>query len=151
MKTILQKSTIPFFMLLSVILLNAQRSNLPNEKDLEFNQISKEYQDAYMNADCSILMPYLSEALVIFENGEYWSFEKVKTYCPKLPVKPVLNTDRAYRIISDTMVYEFVSQLYQREAGRKFNETASRLWEYNNGKWKIIQMDVSRYPILPEN
>ncbi|WP_411768504.1 hypothetical protein [Winogradskyella sp. A3E31] len=151
MKLCIKKSVTLIFILFTFLPLLAQTVNASDSIEAEFNKISKEYQNAYMNANCEVLMPYLSEDLVIFENGEYWPYEKVKTYCPKIPVKPVLSTDRAYKIISDTMVYEFVSQMYQRQEGSQFNETASRLWEYNDGSWKIIQMDISRYPIKIEN
>ena len=79
----------------------------------QFNKVANTYQDAYMNANCEVIIPYLDENLVIFENGEDWPYAKVIEYCPQLPVKPVIKTDRSYKILSDELIFEFVSQMYK--------------------------------------
>ena len=115
--------------------------------EAEFNKVAKTYQDAYMNANCEVIIPYLDENLVIYENGEHWPYAKLVEYCPHLPVKPVINTDRSYKILSKELVYEFVSQTYQSKSGKTFNETQALIWEFKNKTWKIINYDVSRYTI----
>ncbi len=122
----------------------------PNDFESQFNNISKKYQDDYMNARCGELMPLLSEDLIIFENGEKWPYKKVKEFCPHLPVKPVIATERSYKILGDDLVYEFVSQMYKSNSGNTINETQARIWKYNEFNWKIINCDISRYWIQNE-
>lgn len=117
----------------------------PDDFEEQFNQISKKYQDDYMNAHCDALLPMLDENLVIFENGEELTFERVKKFCNHLPFKPVFNTDRSYKILDDNTVYEFVSQMYKSKTGNKVNETQAMIWKYNDGVWKIVNYDISRY------
>lgn len=113
----------------------------------DFNRVSQKYQEDYMNARCADLLPMLDENLVMFENGEDWPYEKLKKFCSHLPVKPVISTERSYKILDDNTVYEFVSQKYQIIEGRTFIETQARIWKYNDKIWKIIKFDISRYPI----
>ena len=116
----------------------------PYDFEEQFNKVSKKYQDDYMNARCDAILPILDEHLVIYENGEQWPYEKVKAYCPKLPVKPVISTERNYNILDETKVYEFVSQQYEINSKEPINETVARIWKFSNGEWKIVQMDISR-------
>ena len=116
----------------------------PDNFEEEFNKVSKKYQDDYMNARCEELLPMLDENLVIFENGEDWPFEKVKKFCNHLPVKPVIDTERSYKILDDNTVYEFVSQKYKGKNGNTVDETQAVIWKYENGNWKIINYDISR-------
>jgi hypothetical protein len=73
-----------------------------------------------------------------------FTHEQLVQFCPHLPAKEVIETETEQRLISSTLGYDYVSQLYLRHSlGDTVRETSSRIWQLKNNEWKIIQMNSS--------
>ena len=63
------------------------------------------------------------------EPAKSFTHEQLVQFCPHLPKKQVIETETEQRMISSTLEYDHVSQLYLRKSlGDNVGETSSRIW-----------------------
>lgn len=116
----------------------------------EFRTMAQAYQTAYNGggANCDQITKAFDENVKMSEIqfGQFinYPYEVIIAYCPHLPKKQVIETTSEQRLLTPTLGYDYVSQLYLRQNKTDtIRETSSTIWENKNGQWKIIQMNNS--------
>ena len=124
---------------------------ITEEDQKEFESIAQSFQKKYMGGseNCQDIINSISEDVIMSEiqfsePAINLTHEQLVQFCPHLPKKQVIATETEQRLISPTIGYDYVSQLYLRKSlDDTVRETASRIWKFENNEWKIIQMNSS--------
>ena len=142
-----------YFALFLIVVL-ASCSKEPSISELqkqEFEQITREYQNKYIDGseNCEYILNSIDENIHMSESqfglpNVTISYEQLVQFCPHLPKKEVINSITEQRLLTPSLGYDYVSQLYLRKSvGDTVRETSSRIWAKNDEVWKIIQMNSS--------
>ena len=124
---------------------------ITEEDQKEFEKVAQSFQTKYMGGseNCEEIINSIDEDIKMSEiqfsaPAMSLTYEQLVQFCPHLPKKQVIETETEQRLISPTIGYDYVSQLYLRKSvGDTVRETASRIWKFRNNEWKIIQMNSS--------
>ena len=143
-----------FYLILTLILVNFINSYAQDvitvQQQKEFEKIAQTFQTKYMagSENCEYILQVIDENIkmseIQFSKKMVLTYEQLVQFCPHLPNKEVVETITEQRLLSKELGFDYVSQLYLRKSkGDTIRETASRIWKYKNGSWKIIQMNSS--------
>lgn len=134
-----------YVLLLTVCLsIACSQETTPGEAEAtEFAVLARAYQESYVNGseNCERIIEAMDDSIAFSENGTAWSKPELEEFCPHLPQKNVVSTFNDQRLLTRELGYDFVTQLYIRERGDTMRETASRIWQRIDGRWKITQMN----------
>ena len=128
--------------------------NMPHknkEEQLKFEKVALAFQTKYVGGseNCEDINNSIDEDVKMSEirfsePAVTFTHAQLVQFCPHLPKKDVIKTETEQRLLSSTLGYDYVCQLYLRKSlGDTVRETTSRIWELKNNEWKIIQMNSS--------
>lgn len=141
-----------FFLILIIPILSCtSNKGITEEEQLKFKQMALTFQVKYMDGseNCEDIINSIDQDVKMSEirfSGPAVSYthEQLVQFCPHLPKKDVIDTETEQRLLSSTLGYDYVTQLYLRKSlGDTIRETSSRIWKFKNNEWKIIQMNSS--------
>ncbi len=141
-----------FVLLLMVAIAACSNEHPPTEREeIEFRKTAVAFQYDYMggSANCASILNAIDKNIQMSETrfGEpvmELTYEQLEEFCPHLPEKQVIKTVSEQRLLTTSLGYDYVSQLYLRiTVGDTARETSSRIWQKKDGVWKIIMMNNS--------
>ena len=140
-----------FLILLVLMISCTSNMEITEEEQINFEKIAQTFQAKYMDGskNCEEIIKSIDEDVTMSEirfsdPAMIFTHEQLVQFCPHLPRKDVIETVTEQRLLSSTLGYDYVSQLYLRHSlGDTVRETTSRIWKLKNNDWKIIQMNSS--------
>ena len=140
-----------FLILIISIISCTSNKEITEEEQMKFEKEALAFQSKYMDGseNCEDIINSIDKdvrmsEIRFSEPAVSFTHEQLVQFCPHLPKKDVIETETEQRLLSSTLGYDYVSQLYLRESlGDTVRETTSRIWRLENNEWKIIQMNSS--------
>ena len=119
----------------------------------EFQSVAERFQQLYLGGgeNCERILPALAEDIEMLENGRVWTYEDLQEYGPYLPKKNVIRSWSDRSVLTPDLAYDFVTAVFEDDAGAQRRETTCRLWRKTAGAWKIVRMNNVLGPIPRED
>ena len=90
----------------------------------DFKEVAQAYQSAYMGGaqNCDAIMNSMDEdikmsELLFSEPLRVYTFKQLKEFCPHLPKKDIIQSTTEQRLLTPTLMYDYVSQTFLRSSG----------------------------------